>query len=92
MFSKLKQIRDLRQQAKTMQNMLAGESATIERGGIKIVMDGNMNVTELTIADGLTREQMQSELPRVINDAIKSVQKIMAKKMQEMGGLSNFGM
>ena len=87
MFSKLKQIRDLRSQAKTMQNALSGEQATTERGGIKIVMDGNMNVTELTIADGLTREQMQSELPRVINDAIKSVQKIMAKKMQEMGGI-----
>jgi len=87
MFSKLKQIRDLRQQAKTMQNMLAGESATIERGGIKIVMDGNMNITELAIVEGLTREQIQAEMPKAVNDVIKSVQKIMAKKMQEMGGI-----
>ncbi|OGF39800.1 hypothetical protein A2477_00895 [Candidatus Falkowbacteria bacterium RIFOXYC2_FULL_47_12] len=90
MFSKLKQIKDLRHQAKTMQNMLAGESATAERGGIKIVMDGNMNVTELAIADGLTREQIQAEMPRVVNDVIKSVQKIMAKKMQAMGGIPGF--
>ena len=87
MFSKLKQIRDLRSQAKTMQNALAQESATAERGGIKIVMDGNMNVTALTIAENLTREQIQSDLPRVINDVIKNVQKIMAKKMQDMGGI-----
>jgi len=87
MFSKLKQIKDLRHQAKTMQNMLAGESATAERGGIKIVMDGNMNVA---IADGLTREQIQAEMPRVVNDVIKSVQKIMAKKMQAMGGIPGF--
>jgi DNA-binding protein YbaB len=87
MFSKLKQIKDLRHQAKTMQNMLSGESATTERGGIKIVMDGNMNVTELSIAENLTREQIQSEMPKAVNDVIKSVQKIMARKMQEMGGI-----
>jgi len=53
-------------------------------------MDGNMNVTELAIADGLTREQIQAEMPRVVNDVIKSVQKIMAKKMQAMGGIPGF--
>ena len=74
-----------------MQNALSGESAVAERGGIKITMDGNMAVTELTIADGLTREQIQSEIPRVINDVIKNVQKIMAKKMQEMGGIPGLG-
>ncbi|PIR94824.1 hypothetical protein COT95_02090 [Candidatus Falkowbacteria bacterium CG10_big_fil_rev_8_21_14_0_10_37_6] len=87
MFNKLKQIKDLRSQAKTMQNALAGESASAERGGIKITMDGNMAVTGLTIAEGLTREQIENEMPKVINDVVKNVQKIMAKKMQEMGGI-----
>ena len=85
MFSKLKQIKDLRSQAKTMQNALAGESASAEHSGIKIIMDGNMSVTELTIAENMTRSEIQGEMPRVINDVIKNVQKIMAKKMQEMG-------
>ncbi len=87
MFSKLKQIKDLRSQAKTMQNALAGESASAEHSGIKIIMDGNMSVTELTIAENMTRSEIQGEMPRVINDVIKNVQKIMAKKMQEMGGI-----
>ena len=87
MFNKLKQIKDLRSQAKVMQNALSGESASAERGGIKITMDGNMTVTNLTIADSMTREQIQEEMPRVINEVIKNVQKIMAKKMQEMGGI-----
>lgn len=87
MFSKLKQIKDLRSQAKTMQNALAGESASAEHSGIKIIMDGNMSVTELTIAENMTRSEIQGEMPRVINDVIKNVQKITAKKMQEMGGI-----
>jgi len=70
-----------------MQNALAGESASAEHSGIKIIMDGNMSVTELTIAENMTRSEIQGEMPRVINDVIKNVQKIMAKKMQEMGGI-----
>jgi len=87
MFSKLKQIKDLRSKAKQMQNLLAGESATAERRGIKITMDGNMNVTALIIAEGTPREDIEREMPRVINDVIKEIQKIMARKMQETGGI-----
>ncbi|MFA6551003.1 MAG: YbaB/EbfC family nucleoid-associated protein [Patescibacteria group bacterium] len=90
MFSKLKQIKDLRSKAKQMQNLLSGESATAERGGIKITMDGNMNVTALTIAEGTAREKIEQEMPRVINDVIKEIQKIMARKMQEAGGIPGF--
>ena len=91
MFSKLKQIRDLRSRAKQMQNMLSGESAAAERFGIKITMDGNMNVTALTIAEGTSRADLERELPRVINEVIKDVQRIMARKMQEAGGIPGLG-
>lgn len=87
MFSKLKQIRDLRQQAKTIQNALSGESATVERDGVKIVMNGNMEITELVIAEGLTTAQTAAAAKSAVNEVIKSVQKIMARKMQEMGGI-----
>lgn len=87
MFSKLKQIRDLRSRAKQMQNLLSGESASVERGGIKITMDGNMNVTSLTIAESAARADIEREMPRVINDVIKDIQRIMARKMQESGGI-----
>lgn len=91
MFNKLKQVKDLRSQAKQMQNMLAGESATAEHKGINITMDGNMNVTELTIAEGMDRAAIQEAMPKAINEAIKGVQKVMAKKMQESGGFPGFG-
>ena len=87
MFSKLKQIRDLRSRAKQMQNALSGESAAAERSGIKITMDGNMNVTALTIAEVTSSADLKRELPRVINEVIKDVQRIMARQMQEAGGI-----
>lgn len=90
MFNKLKQIKDLRSQAKTMQTALASETITHEKSGVSITMDGNMTVMNLTIAD-----KNISDLERVLadcyNEAIKKAQKLMAKKMQEMGGLPNLG-
>ena len=85
MFNKLKQIKDLRSQAKTMQSMLAEETITAEKHGIKIVMNGNMEITEIKLPD-TDKSKLESSLPACLNDAIKKTQKIMAKKMQEMGG------
>ncbi|MDD4333188.1 MAG: YbaB/EbfC family nucleoid-associated protein [Patescibacteria group bacterium] len=87
MFNKLKQFRDLRSQAKTLQSALANESVTIEKGGVKLVMNGNMEVISLTINDGLEKNSLEGIITDCINDAIKKTQRIMAQKMQEMGGL-----
>ncbi|MCK5491138.1 MAG: YbaB/EbfC family nucleoid-associated protein, partial [Candidatus Pacebacteria bacterium] len=58
MFNKLKQFKDLRSQAKTMQDALSGESVTIEKKGIKIVMNGNMEITELNIPESLSNQEV----------------------------------
>ena len=52
MFNKLKQVKDLRSQAKAMQDSLSQESVTLDKGGIKLTMDGNMKITKLEIEDG----------------------------------------
>lgn len=87
MFNKLKQFKDLRQQAKTMQDVLEKESITEEKNGIKVVMNGNMEITELTIASEAGKDEIARQTKTVVNDAIKKVQRLMAKKMQEMGGI-----
>lgn len=92
MFNKLKQLKDLRDQAKTMQAMLAQESVTVERAGITLVMNGNMEITSLTIKETLDNDKMAREMKEAVNDAIKKIQRIMAQKMQQMGGLGNLGM
>ena len=92
MFNKLKQFKDLRSQAKTMQDALSGESITIEKKGIKIVMNGNMEITELNIPENLSKDEVSKYMKEAVNESIKKVQKLMATKMQEMGGLSGLGM
>jgi len=86
MFNKLKHLKDLRSQAKTMQNALAGETVTIEKKGVKIIMNGNMEVTSLTLNNELPKDSLESITKDVINDAVKKTQRLMAQKMQEMGG------
>ncbi|MFH0856530.1 MAG: YbaB/EbfC family nucleoid-associated protein [bacterium] len=94
MFEKLKQFKDLRDQAKQMQNTLAKETAegSAAWGKVKITMNGNMEITKLEIDDELMsdKEKLTDAIKDAHKDVMKNVQKIMAKKMQEMGGLGNF--
>lgn len=87
MFNKLKQYKDLRSQAKSMQEKLANETVTAEKGGVKVVMDGNMKVVSLKIDENLAKESLEGVIVDCMNDAIKKTQKLMAQKMQEMGGM-----
>jgi DNA-binding protein YbaB len=86
MFNKLKQLKDLRSQAKTMQSALADEKVEVEKNGIKLSMNGNMEVTDLKINNDLSKEEIAKTSKDLFNEAIKKTQRIMAKKMQEMGG------
>ncbi len=86
MFNKLKQFKDLRGQAKVMQNALGQEKIELEKNGIKIVMNGNMEITDLTIENQSDPSSTAKTMKDLFNDAIKKTQRIMAKKMQEMGG------
>jgi len=87
MFNKLKQFKDLRSQAKTVQSALAQESVTEEKNGVKIVLNGNMEILELHINPELNKESQESALKSCFNDALKRAQRLMAKKLQDMGGL-----
>lgn len=98
MFSKLKQFKDLKQQAKTMESELAtviseGEAAW---GKVKVTVNGNRDMTGCTIDPSMTTDlpKLQEALCEAHKDAIKKMQFKLAKKVQEMGGLDmlkNFG-
>ncbi len=90
MFSKLKQYKDLRNQAKTLQNALSQESVSLEKNGISVTINGNLEITALTINSELSKDRLENSLKDLMNDGIKKVQRIMAQKMQSMGGLPNF--
>lgn len=95
MFSKLKQFKDIRQQAKELQSKLAEETVTVKAAGEKVVMtlDGNMKMVGLAIDDELLspakKEQLQQAIKDAHEDASKKMQRVMAMKLKEMGGLPN---
>lgn len=90
MFNKLKQFKDMRSKAKTLQNALSEEKIEIENKGITITLDGNQKITSISIRQDLTASQIERILPDLLNDGIKKVQKIMVEKMQSMGGMDSF--
>lgn len=87
MFNKLKQLKDLRSQAKKMQNVLGQELITTEKSGIKIVMNGNLEVISIVINEDLAKDSLEGLLADTLNETIKKAQRIMAQKLQAMGGL-----
>lgn len=90
MFNKLKQYNDLRKQASTIKNAMAGESVEVSNRAVKIVMDGNQEIKSLDISEDFLSKDKKNELEKEIisgiSEAIKKVQRKMAMKMQQMGG------
>lgn len=87
-FSKIKAIKDLRSQAKEMQSILKDVLIEEEYKGSKVTMDGNMNVTILTLNHERSIADLQSDVKELMNDAIKKTQRKMAEKMRESGKMN----
>ncbi|MDP2684121.1 MAG: YbaB/EbfC family nucleoid-associated protein [bacterium] len=98
MFNKIKDLKNLRDQASQMKQMLAQESVSVDaiHGKITLVMDGNQEILSIDINPELlspdNKEKLEQGIKEVMGDAIKKVQRLMAQKMQSMGGLDLPGM
>lgn len=82
MFSKLNQIKDLKAQAKSMQDTLSQENIEVEKKGIILKMDGNQKVLSVKIPEDMENSTIENVLPELFNDAVHKVQKMMAEKMR----------
>ena len=96
MFNKLKQFKDLRDKAKTLQSAL-GEVTVIGSAGsgkIKITMDGNQKVHSTEIDESLlsNKSKLEDLCTAAFNDAVKQVMKKMAETMKGMEGFDLPGM
>jgi len=96
MFNKLKQFKDLRSQAKTLQSALSEESVEVEKHGVKIIMNGNQEITSVNVNPDLLNPGKKQEIENAIKDAnnsaIEKTKRVMAQKIQSMGGLDQFGL
>jgi DNA-binding YbaB/EbfC family protein len=90
MFQKLKQIKDLRDKAKTIQSALEQESAegTAAWGKVKITIDGTQKVKAVEIDDAMLAEKAKLEeaVREALNDAQKKIQSKVMGVMKTMGG------
>ena len=91
MFSKLKQVKEIRDKAKNLQNSLANE--TFEGSGawgkVKITVDGNQEVKQVEIDPALLslseKSKLESGIKDALKEAIKKAQKKIVEKMKESG-------
>ncbi|PIS41659.1 MAG: hypothetical protein COT25_02000 [Candidatus Kerfeldbacteria bacterium CG08_land_8_20_14_0_20_42_7] len=86
MFSKIKEINDLRSQAKELENALSQLSITQTSSdeSVRVTMTAKMEVTELTIAPETSAEIIKE----TINAAIIAAQRKAAEHMRTSGGLN----
>lgn len=93
MFSKLKQFKDMRDQAKDLQSKLSEESVNVNSNGVSLTMDGNLKIVKINIEESLLspdkKNKLESAIKEAYEEAMKKIQRIMAMKMKEMGGLPN---
>ncbi len=83
MFDKLKQIKQL----KELQASLKKEKIEVERSETKIILNGNLEVEEITINTSLSKEDQEKLLVDLMNEAIKKIQVMAAQKMSGISGL-----
>jgi len=89
MFNKLKQVNDIRKQAKEMQKQLAtmivvGKS---KGGKVMITMDGNQQIQGVQIEDNQSTSDIEKGVKSAFEDALKQLQRQMMSQMKDMGGL-----
>lgn len=91
MFSKIKAVKDLRDQAKQMQSTMA--EVIVEGSGawgkVKITMNGNQQILDVQIDQELLKDQgkLQDAVKESFNDGMKKLHAQMADKIKDMGGL-----
>jgi DNA-binding protein YbaB len=87
MFQQLKQIQKLQQ----IQNALKNEKVEQEKNGVKVKMNGKLEVEDVELNPALSIDDQEKAVKDCINDAMKKMQLVVAQKMQSMG-MGGFGM
>ena len=83
MFEKLKQLKQL----KDLQNSLQKETIEVENNGVKVVVNGKMEIEEIKFNPNMQIEQQEKITKDCLNQAMKKVQVIAAQKMSKMTGM-----
>lgn len=80
MFEKLKQIGKMRE----IQKSLKDEEVEVEKKGVKIVVNGNLDVVSVALNAELEKEEQEKLLKDCFNEAMSKIKISMAQKFQSM--------
>ena len=83
MFDKLKQFQKLNE----LKKILEQEKIEIEEQGVKVVMNGKMEVESIQLNSDLNIEQQEQAIKQCFNEAVKKIQITAAQKMSGMSDL-----
>ena len=83
MFDKFKDLKKM----KDLQKSLAGQKEEVEKEGVRIVVNGKMEIEEVFLNPGLSKERQEKLVKECFNEAVKKIQMIAVKQMAGMGGL-----
>jgi DNA-binding protein YbaB len=78
MFDKLKELNELR----TLQNAIKKQRVETERDGVRIVMNGSMEIEHIHLNPSLPPEKLEKAVKDCFNTAVKELQQIIAKNIK----------
>jgi len=81
MFDNLKKIAEL----KKMQDSFKKEKLTIEKRGVSVTINGNMEIEEVKLNPELEIEDQQNLVKQCFNEAKEEIQKTLAKSLMASG-------
>lgn len=80
MFDKLKQL-------KQMQEVLKKEEVEEEINGVKVLVNGKMEILEVSLNNDLSKEDQEKALKDCLNQAFSRIQSNLSSKMGQFKGL-----
>ncbi|HVM76643.1 MAG TPA: YbaB/EbfC family nucleoid-associated protein [Candidatus Paceibacterota bacterium] len=81
MFDQLKKIQEL----KKLQDSMKQERETVEKKGVSVTVNGAMEVLSITLNPSLEQAEAENVVRECINDAMRNIQKRLAKTMLGSG-------
>ncbi len=80
MWDQMKQARELQK----LQSELKKEKIEAEENGVKVVINGKMEVEEVRISEEISKADQEKAIKKCFNEAMRKVQMMAAQKMQSM--------
>jgi len=80
MFDKLKQMQEM----KNLQDEIKKEMFELEKNGVRLVMNGGMQLQEVQLNPDLSQEQQEKALLEAHQELMQKVQMAMAQKFRGM--------